>query len=120
MRHEYREAYEQCIYAANIGNPECLNAIGYLYQKGLGVSANPDEANRFFTLAAEKNNPGAQFNLAMSLQASGQPSAGDLEKSARWMLKSAEQKNINAQVNMGTMYSQGRGVEANPSKAVYW
>jgi TPR repeat protein len=78
MRHEYREAYEQCIYAANIGNPECLNAIGYLYQKGLGVSANPDEANRFFTLAAEKNNPGAQFNLAMSLQASGQPSAGDL------------------------------------------
>ncbi|OYZ71897.1 MAG: hypothetical protein B7Y06_13050 [Burkholderiales bacterium 24-55-52] len=120
MRHEYREAYEQCIYAANIGNPECLNAIGYLYQKGLGVSANPDEANRFFTLAAEKNNPGAQFNLAMSLQASGQPSAGDLEKSARWMLKSAEQKNVNAQVNMGTMYSQGRGVEANPSKAVYW
>lgn len=120
MRHEYREAYEQCIYAANIGNPECLNAIGYLHQKGLGVSANPDEANRLFTLAAEKNNPGAQFNLAMSLQSSGQPSAGDLEKSAKWMLKSAEQKNVNAQVNMGTMFSQGRGVEANPSKAVYW
>ena len=120
MRHEYREAYEQCIYAANIGNPECLNAIGYLYQKGLGVSANPDEANRFFTLAAEKNNPGAQYNLAMLLQSGGQPSAGELERSAKWLLKSAEQKNVNAQVNLGTLYSQGRGVEANPSKAVYW
>lgn len=120
MRHDYREAYEQCIYAANIGNPECLNAIGYLHQKGLGVSINPDEANRLFILAAEKNNPGAQFNLAMSLQFSSQPSVGDLEISAKWMLKSAEQKNVNAQVNLGTMYSQGRGVDPNPSKAVYW
>ncbi|MBU3602563.1 caspase family protein [Polynucleobacter sp. AM-25C3] len=120
MRQDYKDAYEQCIQAANIGNPECLNAIGYLYQKGLGVAINLDEANRLFSLAADKNNAGAQYNLAMSLQASGQGSAVDLQKSAKWMLKAAESKNVSAQVNLGTMYSEGKGVEANPSKAVYW
>lgn len=120
MRQDYQQAYEQCIQAANIGNLECQNAIAYLYQKGLGIATNLDEANRLFTAAAEKNNASAQYNLALLLQASAKSAPEELQKSARWMLKSAELKNINAQVNVGTMYSEGVGLEVNPSKAVYW
>lgn len=120
MRKDYQQAYEQCIQAANIGNPECQNSIAYLYQKGLGVAVNFDEANRLFTAAAEKNNASAQYNLAMLLQLNRRAISGDWQKSAKWMIKAAELNNTNAQVNLGAMYSEGKGAEVNPSKAVYW
>ena len=118
-RHDYSVAYSQCIGAANSGNTDCQNAIGYLLRFGYGVDKNPEEARRWFQLASSKNNSAAQYNLALML-ASGDGGNRDYQESAKWLLRAAEAGNPKAQANLGTVYAQGLGVESNQEKAVSW
>src|SRR5215475_43034 len=51
---DYAAAYDGCKAEAERDDPECQNLVGYLFQQGLGVIANPNEAVRLFRLAAAK------------------------------------------------------------------
>lgn len=119
MKHDYKLAHDQCIHSANVGNSDCQNALGYLYQHGLGVRKDSDQAFRWFMQAANKKNTNAQYNLGL-MYSSGEGTEFDLQKSSKWILKAAEGNHIKAQLNIGTIYAEGRGVEVNLSKAFYW
>ena len=119
QRHDYGVAYSQCIGAANAGNTDCQNAIGYLLRFGYGVNKDSAEARRWFQLAASKNNAAAQYNLALML-AAGEGGNQDYQESAKWLLRAAELGNPKAQANLGTVYAQGLGVESQQEKAVFW
>lgn len=118
-RGDYGVAYDQCVAAANAGNSDCQNAVGYLLRFGYGVDKAPQEAKRWFQLASSKNNPAAQYNLAVML-VSDDVKNRDLQESAKWLLRSAEQGHAKAQANLGTVYSQGLGVDVNQETAVHW
>lgn len=119
VKHDYKLAYDQCIHAANVGNSECQNAIGYLLRHGYGVRKDSEQAIRWFEQAANKKNLNAQYNLAQ-MYSSGESGELDLQKAAKWFLKAAESKHVRAQANMGTIYAEGKGVEVNLEKAFYW
>lgn len=119
QRHDYQLAHSQCIHAANVGNPDCQNLIGYLVRGGLGVEKNPDQAQSWFLYAAKKKHPAAQYNLAL-MYSSGELGTPDHQQAAKWLLQAAEQNNLNAQVNIGTAYSLGIGVPVSPEKAFTW
>jgi TPR repeat protein len=62
-RTDYAEATYWYRKAADQGNPQAQNAIGWLYERGLGVTQDYSEAMRLFRLAAEQGDAPAQSNI---------------------------------------------------------
>ncbi|KAJ2088792.1 ERAD-associated protein [Coemansia sp. RSA 986] len=52
---------------ANMGHGASLNALGFMYQKGIEVPANSERAIDLFKRAVEKKHQGGQVNYAMSM-----------------------------------------------------
>jgi TPR repeat protein len=51
----YQEAHHWFILASKKGHPLANHALGLIYEKGLGVKSDPDQANLYFLLAKENN-----------------------------------------------------------------
>ena len=79
--------------------------IARLYANGLGVEADDAEAEHWFRLAAEKENPFAQNALASLLLKQGKP-----EEAAHWLERAAKQGNPAAQYALGRLHLLGTGV----------
>ncbi|KAJ2548465.1 ERAD-associated protein [Coemansia sp. RSA 1933] len=52
---------------ANMGHGASLNALGFMYQKGIEVPVNSERAIDLFKRAVEKKHQGGQVNYAMSI-----------------------------------------------------
>lgn len=85
-------AYNVADYATAFGNwwPLSMHgdgksqaALGYLYYKGLGVGANPSTAALWFSRAADKGQPTAQFFLG-TLYLEGRGISRDLARAYMW------------------------------------
>jgi len=46
-----------------LGDPRCMDALGYMYDKGEGVAVNKKLAFEHYRMAALKGHAGAQLNL---------------------------------------------------------
>lgn len=74
---------------------------------------------------AESGNVNAQFRLGVHYDGINWDTwewgdVRDAERAAYWYLQAAEQGNGAAQINLSSLYEQGRGVEKNLHKALYW
>ncbi|CAO3629733.1 unnamed protein product [Mucor hiemalis] len=118
----YRSAFEW--YESTTSNDEyygqALNAIGKLYQQGLGVKQSHKKANEYFILAAE-NNCSEAYNSFGDMYKYGYNVDVDNYKAFEWYSKAAEEPFDNGgQFNLGMMYIEGKGTEFNPERALYW
>ncbi|KAJ2801777.1 ERAD-associated protein [Coemansia guatemalensis] len=52
---------------AKMGHGISLNALGLMYQNGIGVPVNKDRAIELFKMAADKRNQGGQVNFALAI-----------------------------------------------------
>lgn len=67
------------------------------------------------TAAAEAGNAQAQYDLGLiNLQ------QGDYHEAMKWLTKSSNQGNSNAQFNLAIMYRDGEGCTVNYQQALYW
>ena len=103
-------AYKQ---ASSLGNNDAQNKIGIFYYKGSGVEKNYDTATVWF----RKANKGGWVDYMKGKNAYLKD---DYSEALRWYLKSAEQGNSFAQVNLGSMYYAGDGVAQDYKEAVNW
>ena len=85
-----KDHIEELRQKAKDGDAAAQHALGYKYEKGLGVDQDDKEADKWYLKAAE-----------------GYTSA-------------AEQGDIEAQHELGLMYHFGKGVTKNNKKALYW
>ena len=77
------------------------------------------EALKWFRLAAEQGDAGAQYNLGVSYdQSQGVPQ--DYAEALKWYRLSAEQGNADATHNLGGMYAEGNGVPQDYVQAHMW
>ena len=65
MPQNYGEAYKYFLVGAKKNISDCQNGLGWLYENGIAVSKNQDEAIKWYKLAAEQNHKQAQFNLGL-------------------------------------------------------
>lgn len=86
-------------------NSQTEYRIARLYADGLGVESDDAEAERWFRLAAEKENPFAQNALASLLLKQGKT-----EEAARWLERAAKEGNPAAQYALGRLHLLGTGV----------
>ena len=92
------------------GDARAMAMMGAFYQSGNGVKPDLEKAVSWFTKAAEKNHPGAQFSLAM-LYLDGSLGNPDADTGAKWLEKAAPGGNPQAQYNLGLLYT---GVYGTP------
>ena len=94
-------------------NSQAEYRIARLYANGLGVEADEAEAEHWFRLAAEKENPFAQNALASLLLKQGKA-----EEAALWLERAAKQENPAAQYALGRLHLLGTGVPQNRDLAM--
>jgi len=91
----YAEADKWLSKAAAHGQPWAQNALGVMYENGLGVQMDVQEALKWFRQAAEKGEPKAQSNLGR-MYALGTGVDMDLVQAYQWLTLSADQGEFTA------------------------
>lgn len=96
---------------ANAGNSNAQYDVGAMYQNGRGVAASRDKAVEWYKKAAAQNNQKAisRLNLIQSN-----------EERFNKTLARAEKGEVESQYDLGNMYSEGIGVDADITKAMTW
>ena len=108
----YRKAAEQ-------GDADAQNSLGYYYERGEGVAKDLGKAIEWYRKSADNGNELAQCNLGLCYEC-GKGVTKDLVKAAEWYQKAAEQGSAVAQNRLGECYFYGRGEPENKSAAVKW
>jgi tetratricopeptide (TPR) repeat protein len=96
---ELRDRWEFLIKPANRGNIESQYALGELFIEDM----NQDQANYWFSKAAESGHAKAQWYMGMCFLR-GVGKVKDLDKAIYWLSKSADQNYIESQYQLGLCY----------------
>lgn len=115
-KRNYEDALEILQSHAKKGSAEAQYWIGTMHSLGKGTNKNPEEAQRWYLLAAEQGHVKAQYSVAHLYYYS----LRDRKKAAAWYLKAAEQGHHRAQYSLGKSYLDGEGVKQDIAQAVAW
>jgi localization factor PodJL len=113
------EAAKWIARAAQRGEPIAQYWAGYVYQNGVGVTADQDAALRWYEAAADQGNTKAMYNLGVGY-AQGWTGARDAPEASRWFARAAQLGYVDAQFNLAVLYERGLGVPPNLSDAYKW
>ena len=102
-------AYRAWLKVAEKGDAEGQNNVGFLYERGLGVSQDYKQAEAWYMMASAQGLPSAKHNLAM-LTYKGHINNKDWRKSVEW-LKEADEMDFGPSTYMlGALYMRGEGI----------
>jgi TPR repeat protein len=93
--------------------------LGYLYEKGQGVSKDYANAVFWYKKAALQGNVEAQFKLGVCYD-NGLGVKKNFQEAAKWNKMAAEEGHVTAQYNMGLYYLSGQGVQKDIPRAKQW
>ena len=118
-RRDYGMALAWYRRGAEAGSADAAFDLGWLYQNGLGVPAEPEQASRWYRRAAEVGHVMAANNLGV-LYKNGTGVQRDYAEALRWYRKAADAGNAEAENNIGVMYEDGLGVAQDAEQARRW
>jgi TPR repeat protein len=93
--------------------------LGVMSQRGLGMTADVNEALKWYRMAADQKYALAQFNLGV-MYANGIGVQQDFMEALKWYGLAADQNLAVAEYNLGVMHAQGRGTPADTKEAAKW
>ncbi len=116
---DYKTALYYLSYDANLGDDRAQYNLGIMYNKGLGVPVDKNEAFSWFFLSANQGNILANYALGHAyLKGSG------INKNYKLALKSfkfsALRDHPTSRLILGNMYFQGQGVKVSYPRAYLW
>ncbi|MDP1602349.1 MAG: endopeptidase IV [Legionella sp.] len=91
---------------AILGESSAQFELGQLYQYGIGVAQNIDQAITYFQLAAVQQDIRAEYNLGV-IYLEGKTSPVDYQKGIEWMTDAAFKGNSYAQYVLANLYEKG-------------
>lgn len=92
--------------AAELGDVEAMQTLGYFYLQGAGVEKNEQEAAKWYEQAARGGSPRGQMNYGLMLLR-GRGVEQDQEAGIGWLEKAAAQGLPQAQYTLGELYFTG-------------
>lgn len=107
----YEEALAQYALLAEQGDEFAARWAGWIIHKGLCARNGPQEAIRYYELAATSGSYVAWFELGSMYAQSG-----EYQKAAEWYEKSAAEGSLPALYRLGWCYKSGKGVDRNEKK----
>jgi TPR repeat protein len=105
-----RRCYEQ---GAALGDPECLQSLGYMYDIGEGVTQDKARAMGLYRRAWRRGSHAAATNIAVLYREQGRP-----RLMFRWFERVASFGDGSAHLDMAKCYLEGVGVRRNPQSAL--
>jgi len=94
-------------------------SLGFMYDKGFGVTKDSKEAFKWYRLAAEQGYAAAQYFLGLKY-AFGRGVIKDSKEAVKWYRLAAEQGYADAQYRLGLSYAIGDGVIEDNVYAHMW
>ncbi len=116
VKRDYSQADSWYRKAADAGSIEADIDLGDAYETGRGIRQDDVQASHWFRVAADVGDAQAQYALGYLYENSR--SLQDYKQAAAWYQKASQQGVADAQLNLGLLYSSGKGVPADPAKAV--
>ena len=116
---DFATAYELWLPMAEQGDAAAQFSIGLLHSKQFIPQASPEEAVKWYLLAATKGYVDAQFNLGIKYD-KGVGVEQSAAEAFSWYFKAANSGHPQAQFNVANMYRDGRGVEHSNGQAATW
>lgn len=105
-------AFKEFQAAAEAGHSDSQFNLGLMYEQGIGVGKDEQQAVVWYRKAAEQGNAFAQYNLAV-LYENGRGTAVDFALANEWYRKASLQGDPLAIGNLGMLYIRGQGVKEN-------
>ena len=106
--------------AATQGHATAAYELASLYEAGLGVPKNFQQAKSYYELAIQQGHRNAHYNLAL-LYNNEQASFRNLQKARELMQTIAQQGDIEAQFVLATLFeSESYQATAQPAAAMHW
>ena len=118
-RQDYARAFELARTLAQGGNREAQFALGWLFEKGLGVSRDDKQAALSYQQAAQQGQVNAQLRLGAMYETGRGVDRND-EQAFYWYRKAGEQGDPEAQNDVGLMYLLGKGTKQSDFDAAVW
>jgi TPR repeat protein len=103
------EAFALAQSGADLGHAELTGYLGWFYEQGRHVAADPDQAVRLFRKAADMGDAYAQWRLGVLIDEG--TATGTLQEALTLFRKAAGQKHADALVSLAVMHAGGRGTE---------
>ena len=116
---DYAKSMKYCRIAAERGNADAMNDIGFMYERGQGVTKDNVEATKWYRKAAELGDAIGQTNLGIMYR-DGRGVEKDYVEAVKWFRKAADQGHATGQLNLGYMYDMGYGVTQDYAEAMKW
>lgn len=104
---------------AESSDPQAQHLVGLMYRDGNGVSANLEEAIRWFKKAAEQGEGYSQFEIA-KLYFQGKYPTKDKEDGSKWITRIAESGSPTAQFLLGDFFMKAEGGRQDYKEAMKW
>lgn len=104
--------------SAHLAAVLCL--LGMLAGVAPGAGATTPEEARLIQNTAVRGNDGAQVLLALVYLDGQAGYPQDAARAAYWFDRAAQQNNAYAQMMLGELYADGRGVSRDPAKSLLW
>ncbi len=120
MLGDYATALQLWEKAAGANDPQAMNNIGILYNKGLGVKKDNKQAEAWYLKSANLGYANAQFNLGNLYFNGDDGIKQDLTEAARWYTAAARGNHLRAQYYLAQMYEHGDGVKEDHLTALNW
>lgn len=96
-----------------------LVALGQIYEKGVGMPANPEIAIAWYEKAAGMNDPLAMYKVGMAyLNGEGRPLNAPLAE--KWLKNAAERWNVDAQLQLALLMGNSSYHGYKPIHAAQW
>jgi len=109
------ETIEELKQRAESGDAEAQYLLGSRHRNGFGVAADNEKAFRLLHASAQQGHALAQSDLGIMLS-----NIGEDKKAAHWTEKAAKQGVVNSQYFLARLYADGRGVERDLEKTLFW
>ena len=103
---------------AEAGDARAQAALGSLYIRGEGITADYSEALKWTRRAALQGDVTGQFNMG-AIYAGGLGVARDYAAAARWFARAAAQDDAASRFNLGVLHARGLGVKRDDEEALF-
>jgi len=112
---EHKEAVRWLQAATDQGHCGAQCALGAMYRDGNGVPQNRALALKLLHIAADQDHIAAQLSLGLLYHKDG-----FAKEAVPFLQKAADQGDVDAQYQLGKMFSEGEGLPRNARAALVW
>lgn len=103
--------------AAFQGDAEAAYRLGLAYETGDPVPPNLGLAREYYLMAARKDHPAAQYNLAALLEDDGETG---LMEALDWYRRAADNGDRDAMYRLGLLCERGLDPDMTADRALFW